>query len=247
MKFAIIEDEVYAYKELKRMLDNLYPDSVVVAHYDSVKSAVKGLPSVQVDLIFFDISLQDGDSFEIIKTLDLKVPIIFTTAYEEHVLKAFKFNSIDYLLKPIEEEDLQIAVDKFNSVKQHFSKENKLEENIEQGKSYKNRFLIKVGDTYSYVKIEDIAYFYSEDKTTFIQTKDQQVYITDQSLNDLESLVDPNVFFRISRHIICSIHSVVSSSKYFNSRLKLVLKPEFSEEVLISRVKVKPFLEWLDR
>jgi DNA-binding LytR/AlgR family response regulator len=246
MKLAIIEDEIYAYKELKRMLENLYPDAVIVAHYDSVKSAIKGIPSIDVDLIFFDISLQDGFSFEILNALNIQTPIIFTTAYEEHSLKAFKFNSIDYLLKPIDEEDLREAVEKYISLKNQYQSSD-IDLSFNKNKTYKNRFLVKVGDTYSYVKTEDIAYFYSEDKTTFIQTFNNHSYITDQSLNDLEELVNPIQFFRITRHIICSINAVVSSSKYFNSRLLLSLKPQFNGEVLISRVRVKSFLEWLDQ
>ena len=247
MRFAIIEDEIYAYKELKRMLEKLFPESVIIAHYDSVKTAIKGLPSIQVDLIFFDISLQDGISFEILNTLNIKTPIIFTTAYEEHTLKAFKFNSVDYLLKPIDEKDLKKAIDKFKSLKDQYNYNENSFKQPSTPQLFKNRFLVKIGDTYSYIKTEDVAYFYSADKTTYIKTFDNHTYITDQSLNELEQFVHPNQFYRVTRHIICSITSIISSSKYFNSRLKLTLKPEFDEEILISRVKVKSFLDWLDQ
>ena len=248
MKFIIIEDELYAYKELSRMLKKLYPNSEVLAHFDSVKSAIKGLPDLEADIIFFDISLPDGFSFDILNSIEIKTPIIFTTAYDEYALKAFKYNSIDYLLKPIDTEDLQIAIEKFQSLKKQYTPSSILElSEMLHPKKQKDRFLVKIGDTYSYVKTTQIAYFYSEDKTTFIKTFDNHSYITDHSLNDIEKLLDHTTFFRVTRNMICSLNAIESSSKYFNSRLKLKLNPKFKEEILISRVKVKEFLEWLDK
>lgn len=248
MRFVIIEDEIYAYKELSRMLLKLYPEATIVAHYDSVKSAIKGLPNTTADLIFFDISLPDGFSFDILNAIEIKTPIIFTTAYDEYALKAFKYNSIDYLLKPIDTEDLKIAVEKFKTLKQQYTPNSILElSEMLNPKKQKDRFLVKIGDKYTYVKTEQIAYFYSEDKTTFIKTFDNHSYITDHSLNDVEKLLDSSMFFRVTRNMICSLNAINSSSKYFNSRLKLKLTPEFKEEILISRVKVKEFLEWLDQ
>ncbi|MCL3781308.1 response regulator transcription factor [Prolixibacteraceae bacterium JC049] len=246
MRFIIVEDEHYAFKELKRMLQELYPESEVVAHFDSVSSAVNGLPEVKADLLFLDISLPDGFSFDILSKVELSIPIIFTTAYDEFALKAFKYNSIDYLLKPIESEDLKKAITKYQSLQKKYDWNSfkSIAEELKE-KRRKKRFLIKIGDKYSYVQVEDIAYFYREDKTTYIKTKDNKSYITDYSLGVIEELVDEN-FFRISRHVICSLEAVDSVSKYFGSRLKIKLKPAFDESILISRVKVKEFLAWMD-
>ncbi len=246
MKFIIVEDELYAFKELKRMLNDLFPESEVVAHFDSVSTAIKGIPSINADLLFLDISLPDGFSFDILSEIDLTIPIIFTTAYDEFALKAFKYNSIDYLLKPFEHEDLKMAVEKFQSLQKQFDWKSfkSIADELREKRS-KKRFLIKTGDKYSYVQVENIAYFYSEDKTSYIKTKDDKSYITDYSLGLIEDLVDGN-FFRISRHVICSLDSIDSVSKYFGSRLKIKLKPNFDEPILISRVKVKEFLAWMD-
>jgi DNA-binding LytR/AlgR family response regulator len=246
MKFIIVEDELYAFKELQRMLQELYPDSEVMAHFDSVSSAVKGLPGLDADLLFMDISLPDGFSFDILSKVDLSIPIIFTTAYDEFALNAFKYNSIDYLLKPIEQDDLKKAVEKFQSLQKQYDWKNyrSIANELKEKRS-KKRFLIKIGDKYSYVQVEDIAYFYSEDKTTYIKTKDNKIYITDYSLAVIEESVGDN-FFRISRHVICSLDAIDSVSKYFGSRLKIKLKPEFTDSILMSRVKVKEFLAWMD-
>ncbi|TKG93954.1 response regulator transcription factor [Puteibacter caeruleilacunae] len=246
MRVAIIEDELYAYKELVRMLKELIPDIEIVAHFDSVKSAIDGLYQLKIDLAFFDISLPDGFSFEILNDRPLQVPIIFTTAYDEYSLRAFKYHSVDYLLKPIDSEELKAAIDKYRSIKEHYSPFN-LEELVKsmQPQHIKKRFLIKIGDKYTTIKTPDIAYFYSEDKVTYIRSYDGQTYLSDYSLNDIESLIG-NDFFRVSRNMICSLDSIESTAKYFNSRLKIQLNPPFQETILLSRVRVKEFLKWLD-
>ena len=250
MKYIIIEDELYAYKELHRMLQKLYPKSTIVAHYDSVEAAIDGLGVMDpkaVDLIFFDISLPDGYSFDILNRIKIKTPIIFTTAYDAYALKAFKYNSIDYLLKPIDIEDLKVAIDKFETLKSQYTQLDitQLSKLFKPSKSQKKRFLVKIGDKYTYINIENIAYFYSEDGLSFIKTFDEHSYSIDQSLSEIEVLLSDD-FFRVSRNMICALQSIESSSKYFNSRLKLKLNPSFKEDVLISRVKVNAFLEWMD-
>ena len=165
MKFIVVEDELYAFRELRRMLNELYPESEVVAHFDSVSSAIKGLQAVDADLLFLDISLPDGFSFDILSEVDLSIPIIFTTAYDEYALKAFKYNSIDYLLKPIDHEDLKLAVEKFKSLQKKYDWQTfkAIAEELKE-KNTKKRFLIKIGDKYSYVQVDQIAYFLAKTK-----------------------------------------------------------------------------------
>lgn len=246
MKVVIIEDEIFAFKELQRMLSNIDDQIDIVAHFDCVKDAVTGIVSVDFDLLFLDISLPDGFSFEILNQVEIHKPIIFTTAYDEYAIKAFKYNSIDYLLKPIDEDDLKNALDKFDKLQTPAQdiNYNKIS-NILELKQAKKRFLIKIGDKYSYVPIDHIAYFYSEDKYTFIKTRDNHTHITDYTLNEIEELMNQE-FFRVSRNVITQLTSIQNVSKYFNSRLKIELHPAFDEELLISRKKVKSFLAWLD-
>lgn len=246
MKVVIIEDEIFAFKELQRMLSNIDDQIDIVAHFDCVKDAVAGIVSVEFDLLFLDISLPDGFSFEILNQVEIQKPIIFTTAYDEYAIKAFKYNSIDYLLKPIDEDDLKNALDKFDKLQTPTKDVNYSKiSNILELKQSKKRFLIKTGDKYSYVPIDHIAYFYSEDKYTFIKTRDNHTHITDYTLNEIEELMNQE-FFRVSRNVITQLTSIQNVSKYFNSRLKIELHPAFDEELLISRKKVKSFLAWLD-
>lgn len=246
MKVVIVEDEILAAEELIRMLKNYSDDIEILASIKSVKEALINLPKLEFDLLFLDISLPDGQSFEILDAVNLNVPIIFTTAYDEYAIKAFKYNSIDYLLKPIDQDDLNTALQKFD---RQSTKDNTLDfeavSNLLKNKT-KSRFLIKKGDNYTYINIDEIAYFYSEDKYTFIRSNDGKNAITEHSLNEVENTLD-NSFFRVSRNMICHISSVDKASKYFNSRLQLELKPPFATPVLISRKRVASFLDWLDQ
>ena len=187
--------------------------------------------------------------------LDVNPTIIFTTAYDEYALKAFEINSIDYLLKPIDIEKLKISIEKYHNLKNIFPTSNL---NIDfnkfladfsiNSKTYKSRFLINKGDSLLIVEIDKIAYFYSEDKATFIITKDNQKYITNDSLDNVINTIDPSVFFRINRQFIISINSIAKISNYFNYKLKLDLIPETkNDNTIVSRTKVKEFKEWLSR
>jgi DNA-binding LytR/AlgR family response regulator len=202
------------------------------------------------DLIFLDIQLSDGLSFEIFKNRTVKSAIIFTTAYDEYALKAFKVNSIDYLLKPIDKSELKSAIDKFES--QHKKNninfediralfENKLEE-----KHYKERFTIKVGEHLKVFETNEIECFFSEHKTSYLMTQQGRGYPLEKSLEEIDSLLSPKTFFRINRAYIIHIDAIKDIISYSNSRLRIVLRQEIDEPLIVSRERVKDFKEWLD-
>ena len=250
MRIVIIEDEVLAQKELIKLLEEVDAGVEVVSCLRSVAQGIKWLASNngRYDLLFADIELLDGQSFEIFQQLSIDTPVIFLTAYDEYAIQSFKVNSIDYLLKPVEPRGLKNALDKFSRLN-----ERRLNISLDdlqalihsKNKPYKERFNVKIGDIYRYIATKDIAYFYSDDKATYLVTHEKDHLIIGQSLNDLEVKLDPSLFFRVSRKYLVHIHAVEKASKYFNSRLKLKLIPVSEEEVLVSRVKVPGFLEWM--
>jgi len=250
-KVIIIEDEPPAAKRLTRMLSKISDDIKIVELLDSVESSIeyfKGNP--EVDLIFMDIQLGDGLSFEIFGEAQIKCPIIFTTAYDEYTMQAFKVNSIDYLLKPIENEELAGAVQQFRN----YTKQQKDEQSFAledllvnlQEKRYKERFLIKKAKSLSIVYTEHISYFHSEDGYSHITTSDGKVYIIDHTMDQLESILNPNFFHRVNRKLIINLDSIVKVHDYFNSRLKLELKPTTKFDSIVARDRVKMFKKWLD-
>lgn len=248
IKYLLVEDERFAYEELKRMMQRLRPDYQLAGWAESVEQAVLLLKQGGIDLLIVDIRLSDGLSFEIFEQCPVDLPVIFTTAYDEYAIKAFKLNSIDYLLKPIEESDLEVALRKFerNSVLRSAAPQYK---QLEQGylaANKKNRFLVQVGDIFRYVETVDVAFFYSEDKLTYLHLFSGKKYIINYSLDQLETMLDRSVFFRVSRNCISNIKSISKSSRYFGSRLKLHFEPECPHEVLVSRSRVADFLKWVD-
>lgn len=248
VRYLIVEDEGYAYEEMKRMMSKLKPTYQLIGWTKSVVDTVKFLQAYSVDLILLDIRLADGNSFQIFDQIKITTPIIFTTAYDEYAIQAFKQNSVDYLLKPIEETDLLLAINKF----EEYRYEDDLKINYDSlllalnGNVYKNRFLIQRRDTYDYIVVEEIAFFYSEDKVVFLHTNQDKRYIIDYTLDQIEQMLDRKIFFRVSRNCIAHIRSIRSITKFFNSRLKLSFHPECPHEVLVSRVRVPKFLEWID-
>lgn len=256
MKVLIIEDEPFAQQELQRLLKEINDDIVVDKCVDSVEESIAYLNDHQnnIDLIFMDIQLSDGLSFEIFKLIEVTPPVIFTTAYDEYAIKAFKVNSIDYLLKPIEQDELEIALTKFQkwrdqqSSSSTFFSTKQLEQVLGLYKpAYKSRLVVKMGDRIKHVESSEIAYFYSEDKVTFIITGEGERYMLNYSLEQLEGMMNPSDFYRLNRKYISNIKSIESIDKYFNSRLKIGLRPQVEDEVLISRTKVSDFLNWLER
>ena len=249
IKAAIIEDEIPAGRLLHKMLSGLRPDWEIVVLPGSVEGSVKWFQEhPHPDIIFLDIQLTDGISFTFIEQTQPESMIIFTTAYDEYAIKAFKVNSIDYLLKPIEESDLEAALCKFerNSALRSAAPEYRQLELGYLAANKKNRFLVQVGDTFRYVETPDVAFFYSEDKLPYLHLFSGKRYIISYSLDQLEGMLDRDVFFRVSRSCISNIRSIRKSSRYFGSRLKLYFEPECPHEVLVSRSRVADFLKWVD-
>ena len=252
MKVLIIEDEPFAQQELKRLLNIIDNSMEVMACLDSVEDSLNWLNSDKnPEMIFMDIKRSDGLSFEIFEQTTVAAPVIFTTAFDDYAIKAFKVNSIDYLLKPIEEEDLARAYAKFKKSQPknegYFSKQ-QLEEVLGLYKpAYKSRLVVKLGDKIRHIEAGAIAFFFSEDKVSFLVTNEQKKYIINYTLEQIEKFMNPNDFYRLNRKYIANINAIESIDKYFNSRLKIGLKPEVEDDVLISRTKVSEFLNWLER
>ncbi len=252
MKVLIVEDESMAAKRLIRLLQEANPDVEVLAQLDSVKRAVNWLKENTADLLFFDIQLADGLSFEILERVELTAPIIFTTAFDEYAIQAFKLNSVDYLLKPIDPEELTNALKKYEEL---FAKTEAPSMNmalIEQAmqmmtKKYKERFVVKIGEHIHTIPTNDTAYFFSQEKATFLQTIEKNRFIIDYTLEQVEQLVSPEQFFRINRKYLVSLEAVKDIVTYSNSRLRLILKHSDEMDAIVSRDKVQEFKKWLDR
>ncbi|MCP4459619.1 MAG: response regulator transcription factor [Cytophagales bacterium] len=252
MKVLIIEDEGIAADRLAQLLLELDTSVEVVARLDSVKSSVKWFSeNDEPDLAFFDIQLADGKSFEIFERAKVTCPIIFTTAYDQYAIQAFKVNSVDYLLKPIVPEDLKQALNKFKSQTEGHTRSNHTAELIyllqQRSKKYKERFVIKVGDHLKSVLTADVELFYSQDKATYVQTTKGQKFILDFTLDQIAEMIDPQTFFRINRKYIIHLDSLGEIITFSNSRLKLVLKSFQAQDIIVSRERVGEFKSWLDR
>ncbi|WP_335964547.1 LytTR family DNA-binding domain-containing protein [Galbibacter sp. PAP.153] len=247
MKYLIVEDERFAYEEVKRMITKLRPEYLLEKQTKTVVDTIEFLKVSDVDLILMDIRLADGNCFEIFNHIKVTTPVIFTTAYDEHAIKAFKLNSIDYLLKPFNENELEVALIKFEKLFQKHSYRAD-SENFEQLllTKTKNRFLISKGENYHYIETVDIAHFYSEDGVVFLHTFQNKRYIINYTLDRLEQQLDKRLFFRVSRNCIGNVKAIENVAKHFNSRLKLSFVPECPHEVLVSRVRVPDFLKWMD-
>jgi len=250
MNIIIIEDEKPAARRLNRMLQNLNIEVNAMLH--SVEESIIWFQeNTHPDLIFLDIQLSDGLSFEIFENIDIKSAIIFTTAYDEYALQAFKLNSIDYLLKPIDSEDLETAVNKYKeriSEKQPVAIDfNDIRELLsnQQEPVYKKRFTVKVGQHLKMITINDIECFYSENKGTYIHTSEGRDYLVDLTLEQLEEQLEPQVFFRVNRKFYIHINAIKDMISYTNSRLQIKLKSYTAQEVIVSRERVKDFKDWL--
>jgi DNA-binding LytR/AlgR family response regulator len=252
MKVLIIEDEPQAAERLVTLVQGLQPDIEISTKLDSVKRSVEWISKNSVDLIFMDIQLADGLSFEIFEKVEVKAPVIFTTAYNEYALKAFKVNSIDYILKPVDKDELAAAFKKYQNLTDQPLAPSKMMESIGYAmqmltKKYKERFVIKVGEHLKSVEVKEILFFFSLEKTTFAQTKDGRKHILDFTLDQLEGLLDPAQFFKINRKYIVNVISIQDMISHTNSRLKLVLKTSDDADVIVARERVQEFKEWLDR
>ena len=251
MNILIVEDEYHAVRRLSQIILSLRSNANVITALDSVEDSVEWfLDNPPPDLAFFDIQLADGLSFDIFKKAQVRSPIIFTTAFNEYAIQAFKVNSVDYLLKPIDETELELALQKFEQFYQitpnyDFKTIQKLIESVVPT-HYTERFLVKTGQHLMYVPATSVAYFYSEESLTFFKTKDGQKHLLDYTLDQLEKMVTPRLFFRINRKAILNIEAVHKVSNYFNSRLVVQVQPITAEvEWIVSRERVKQFKEWM--
>jgi two-component system, LytTR family, response regulator LytT len=251
MTILIIEDEEPAYKRLQKMLKDIEPGHTLLNQIVSVSSAIKWFKENEApDLIISDIQLSDGISFEIFKQVDIKCPVIFTTAYDQYAIEAFKVNSIDYLLKPVKKEELEKAVTKFKSLTPATAFPsidiNKLLQSLQPaGIEYKKRFVVRYGEHIKTINIEEVVYFYTEDKATFLCTKDARRFVVDFNLDTLDSILDPKVFFRINRQYIISIHSIAEMFAYSKSRVLIKLNPPAKNETIVSTERSADFKHWL--
>lgn len=253
MKIVIIEDEHLAAAKLEKMIKKHDPNVEVLEKLDSVDSAVLWLKTHDApDLIFMDIELTDGTSFDIIQQVTIDCPTIFTTAYDQYALEAFKLQSIDYLIKPISQEKLENAMGKLEKMKGNFSRGNSDFEQLIKAvksvkKTYKTRFLVKSGSSMKSVGVGDIAYFYSEDKLVFLKTKSKQRFVINETLDELETILNPNDFFRINRQYIVNFDTIIKVHPHFKGRLKIDLNPGSEEDIYISNRRATPFKEWMDK
>jgi DNA-binding LytR/AlgR family response regulator len=249
MKAIIIEDEKLSAEHLTHLLKRVDSSIEIIAHFDSVKKSKSAFSQgIHADVLFLDIHLADGLSFDIFKEEAPTIPIIFTTAYDEYAIKAFKLNSIDYLLKPIGKDELAQAVQKLKKRTQTPDITETINKAIQAlHKPHKNRFMVKMGDTIVSVKAEDIECFASEDGVTILTTRQRKRYAVDFTLDELEDLVSPDLFFRINRQVLISINSIQKVNTYFNSRLKITSEILPDEQAVVSRERVTEFKSWLDK
>lgn len=251
MNILIIEDEEPSAKRLKKMVLELAPAAVIPDNIVSVASGIEWFKqNPHPDLIFSDIQLSDGLSFEIFKQVEVSRPVIFITAYDQYAIEAFKVNSIDYLLKPIKQEDLQVAFNKFKKLSGAGETQpldiNKIIESVNASKTgYKTRFIVRYGEHIKTVKIEESAYFYTEDKINFLVTTEGRRYTIDYNMEDLENLLDPKTFFRINRQYIISINSIKEMFSYTKSRVLVKLNPPSKHETIVSTERSGDFKLWL--
>jgi DNA-binding LytR/AlgR family response regulator len=248
IKVVVIEDENLAAQRLGRIISQLPYNLQVIAFLDSVQNATKWFnDGNSADLAFMDIQLGDGLSFDIFASAKVNCPVIFTTAFDEYSLKAFKVNSIDYLLKPIDEQEVDAAVKKFLSLTNINDYNQKLAGLLKTlTQKYKERFVIKVGEKIKTVETSDILYFFSMGKATFLHSKENREYDIEQTLEQLEEMISPLLFFRINRKYIIQINSIKDIISWTNSRLKINLKDCNDDDIFVSRERVKSFKDWLD-
>jgi DNA-binding LytR/AlgR family response regulator len=251
MNAIIIEDENLSAQRLEGMLKKCDPDIQIVAILPSVADSVQWLRRHDApDLVFMDIHLEDDLCFKIFELAPLTSPVIFTTAYDEYMIKAFKVNSVDYLLKPINAEELAAALDQFKALKAQFSKpdiDTLLQYIGRRNPEYKTRFMITVGAKIRSIEVKDIAYFYSQEKLTFMVTKDGQNLPIDFSLDKLTALLDPREFFRVSRQFLVGFSSIQTVHTFYKGKFKLDLQPKAKVEAFVSGDRMTEFKEWLGR
>jgi two-component system, LytTR family, response regulator LytT len=254
MNVLIIEDEPLAADRLRQLLSQANPGMQVVGATESVEASVAWLQThSKPDLILMDIELSDGQSFAIFDQVAVSTPVIFTTSYDEYAIQAFKVNSIDYLLKPVKSEDLQAAIQKLKTFGHHlpFAQPAAVEHLLRQLRrpeaAYRERFLVKSGQRYFSIEVDDIAYFFYHNRVTFLKTWKRESYYIDYILDELEEILSPQDFFRANRQYLLHVKSVKDIQPFFNNKLKLTLQPTPEEDVLVSRERAADFKNWMGK
>ena len=252
MKVLIIEDEAPAFRRLQKLLEEIDSTIEIVEVFDGVKEAVKWLSHHEApDLIFMDIQLSDGLSFEIFDQVTLSKPVIFTTAFDEYMLKAFKVNSIDYLLKPINKDELQQSLEKYKNLKSQFTTDEspsiqELIKNIRlDDRKFKSRFLVKMGEKMMSVETEDILCFYAQSGLVYLRTRAGKKYLMDQTLDDISKELDPEKYYRANRQYILNYSAIEAVHKFGKSKLLVETSFEHEEQIVVSSEKATAFKQWL--
>ena len=258
MKILIIEDEAPAFRRLQQLINDVIKDAEIIEVIDTVKDSIEWFKNMPLpDLVFMDIQLADGLSFEIFDEVEVKCPLIFTTAFDEYTLQAFKVNSIDYLLKPVKKEELAHSLNKLQQLKENLGNSEGKKElqpdlkeliNVFRQKStpYKSRFLVKLGERLISLSEEDIAYFYAEDGYVLIKTISDQKFTIDHTLDELEKMLNPHLFFRLNRQFLSRFQAINEIHAYFKGKLAVSLLPEWKENIIVSREKAPLFKNWLN-
>ncbi len=253
MRVLILEDESAAARRIQKLLEEVAPDATVEAVMERITDTQEWLAAnAAPDLILSDIHLADGLSLQLFQEQQIRVPVIFTTAYDEYTLKAFKMNSIDYLLKPIDKTELKTALDKYRALHGQADKQTaqlaELMRQMTTGRAtYKSRFLVKLGERLIIIPIADMAFVRADDKVVFLHTIDGKKYLIDDPLDELTRSLDPATFFRINRTYIAPLSSIDKIHNHFNGRLKLELKHSDDKEIFVSRARVADFKKWLNK
>lgn len=243
MNIVIIEDEVPAYKRLSKLVTEVIPAANIVAHLDSVKGSKDWFRlNAAPDLVFLDIHLADGSGFDLLTEDVIQCPIVFTTAYDNYAIEAFKTNSLAYLLKPIKKEDLEQAVQKLKDLRRLLAAS---PADAGQGHDYKKRFIIRFGEHIKTLAVEEIAYCYSENKATYARTFDNRSYPMDHNLDALEKMLDPEHFFRINRQYLINLKSIQEMKTYSKARVIITLQPSAKEQPVVSSERAADFKQWL--
>ncbi len=247
MKVLICEDETPASRMLSKLIQEASPSTQIVGVAETGEEALKIINSEKLDLIFMDIELADGSCFEVLEGVEIKTPVIFTTAYDEYALKAFELNAIDYLVKPISFPQLQKAIDKFIRFKEVLNQAEPFmfKSDFLRQEGFKKRFLVKYGRKLFPMAIEEIAYFMANDKLVWLVSKNRKKFVINYTLSELEDLLDPNTFFRLNRQFIVQLDSIVNLEPYFKGQVIVNLEPEVDQEIIISRNKTPELKAWL--
>lgn len=246
MNVVIIEDEQPAYKRLVKLLNEVQPDINILAQLETVADAKQWLQDNDTpDVIFMDIHLADGSAFDLLAEVEIKAPVIFTTAYDQYAIEAFKTASVGYLLKPIKPEALKEAIGRIDEYKKIFQEKDDVLKALVKKEGYKKRFLIRFGEHIKTVLTEEIAYCYSESKATFLKTFDGRTYPLDYNLDAMEQLLDPERFFRLNRQYIVCLQAISEMKTYSKARIIVTLNPEAKEQPVVSSEKSAVFKQWL--